>query len=761
MAKSTPKSTAALATEHEEYLTVRGIDDKAALAAGYYSAPIEEIQAIFGPTFSRSFNALAIPYFDRDHSPVPLVSEKLARSPALPKQHARYRLFPAKGSFSTQVEAPKFLQPPGTMNRFYFPPILPTTLYTDAAQPLYITEGEVKALAAALKGINCIAVGGVDSWKTKTRDAVIPMPDFDAINWVGRTVYIVYDSDASTNVNVARARWKLCLELRRRDALPRIIDLQAADMQKQGLDDVLLTYPPQDFLKLEGVHGYPILRERGITSDLALDFIQSRYMAHNRYALRAYIEPSDNTGAATIHRWVKTHYEVYDGGLLRSELGDFLDACKYIKAVKQKIKPTKKPKEAPTENADATIAQVLKDEIMPAAEEKVVEVLKPFRPTGRDLGELYEKLSIHPGTIFQSEKPTWLGITPPTFGIQQAISFANTLLDPITMTVHQHTPELFNSGALNFEYDPKAKKMPCFRELMAAQWSDDPNAILRLQEIIGLIVANDHLPQKLFIFVGAPATGKSLLLDLLTHLAGRGVSAPAQLTNLSEKFGLQGMLGKRLLICQDLRIAGREDANRTIETLLMLAANDSVEINRKGLTSLNQKMSLHIAIGTNELPTLRDNSGALLRRFCMLEFTKTVPVDKRDPRLLAKITETELPAIVNWALQGYARLCKNNYEFSVPKEDASLMALTAADSSPLSKFVTERLVLDKSANQCTFGEVYLAYLGWLMGEGSTVQLTKTMFGKQLRSAFPAIKAEVRTVKGATAQRLIGVRLRTE
>ena len=59
--------------------------------------------------------------------------------------------------------------------------------------PLYITEGEKKALAACQSGLPCVALSGLWNWKNKGDDALIS--DFYLIAFKNREVFIVPDND--------------------------------------------------------------------------------------------------------------------------------------------------------------------------------------------------------------------------------------------------------------------------------------------------------------------------------------------------------------------------------------------------------------------------------------------------------------------------------------------------------------------------------------------------------------------------------------
>jgi hypothetical protein len=106
---------------------------------------------------------------------------------------------------------------------------------------IVITEGELKGAKGTKSGVPCIALGGVNTWSSSKRniDLLEPLPK---LNWMGRNVTIIFDSDAASNPNVALAQVTLAKKLLALGALPRIASLPTTSSgEKQGLDDFLVS----------------------------------------------------------------------------------------------------------------------------------------------------------------------------------------------------------------------------------------------------------------------------------------------------------------------------------------------------------------------------------------------------------------------------------------------------------------------------------------------------------------------------------------
>ena len=179
--------------------------------------------------------ALFLPYFDLDGNQTTFF---------------RVRYLEDLPGFAGQAKHPqRYAQPAGTLNEVYLPPLLGrpwSAVLADAAVPLVITEGELKAAAACAYGIPTLGLGGVDCFQSRARGIAL-LPQLAATVWKQRVVTIVYDSDASTNPNVVAAEGRLARELAARGADVRIARLPpAADGSKQGIDDFLLAIAAAD-----------------------------------------------------------------------------------------------------------------------------------------------------------------------------------------------------------------------------------------------------------------------------------------------------------------------------------------------------------------------------------------------------------------------------------------------------------------------------------------------------------------------------------
>lgn len=149
----------------------------------------------------------------------------------------------------------RYVQPPDTTSEAYLPPVVDwPALAKEPGTALFITEGELKAACACRLGFPTIGLGGVWSWRS-AKKGMAALPVFDEFTWKGRSVYLVFDSDFSTNPDVMRALVALAKELGGRGAqcylvaLPELPALQEKG-KKTGLDDFLVEKGRDEFNQL-------------------------------------------------------------------------------------------------------------------------------------------------------------------------------------------------------------------------------------------------------------------------------------------------------------------------------------------------------------------------------------------------------------------------------------------------------------------------------------------------------------------------------
>lgn len=144
----------------------------------------------------------------------------------------------------------KYETPTGQRNGIDFPPGVRDML-ADLTTPLWVTEGVKKADSAVQRGLACIALPGVWSWKGKpgkaAHESTVAVADWDDVGLKGRGVVLAFDSDVMVKPAVRAALERLAAYLTMRGAAEvRYLLLPDEGDGKPGLDDFLAVHDVQE-----------------------------------------------------------------------------------------------------------------------------------------------------------------------------------------------------------------------------------------------------------------------------------------------------------------------------------------------------------------------------------------------------------------------------------------------------------------------------------------------------------------------------------
>lgn len=192
--------------DHLADLKKSGLSNETVLLAGIESVRPDRINKELGFNLPGLISMYKIPYNDK---------------------FARFRCFYEDGKAGA-----KYLQRKNTRNFLYFPSNLDRSILQAADVPLYLTEGEKKALRACQEGISCVGLSGLWNWQDKKGNLI---PCFDSIELRGRIIRLVPDDDWLTpnkhgyGKNLNQAVYRLAGKLKERGARVFIVDLKGGN----------------------------------------------------------------------------------------------------------------------------------------------------------------------------------------------------------------------------------------------------------------------------------------------------------------------------------------------------------------------------------------------------------------------------------------------------------------------------------------------------------------------------------------------------
>lgn len=173
-----------------------------------------------------------------------------------------------------------------------------------------------------------------------------------------------------------------------------------------------------------------------------------------------------------------------------------------------------------------------------------------------------------------------------------------------------------------------------------------------LQEFFGMCFLDRSIlsVEKFALFVGTGSNGKSVVFDVIKSVIGKdrvSYLSPDQLMNEKQ---VVSVVGKRLNFAPDIRKGASFDS-----ALKALSSGQDVAGWRlySGTTVIKCPP---LVFALNEMPRFRDVTSAFFRRVMLFSFDVTIPEERQDRGLAARIIENESSGVFRWMMEGLWRL---------------------------------------------------------------------------------------------------------
>lgn len=338
-------------------------------------------------------------------------------------------------------------------------------------------------------------------------------------------------------------------------------------------------------------------------------------------------------------------------------------------------------------------------------------------------------------------------VTTELFNQKPLFNFLNGTLDLTTLEFRTHSPSDLCSMQVNYIYNPNmhSEKWDTFIEQITAY---DSKRIALLQEIAGYILFPNCELQKCFFLLGDGANGKSVYLDILTHIFGEEQTSNVELSSLGEPFQRIQLLNSILNISSETK----SDVHGCESIFKQVVVGDRINgcYKNKNFISFNSRAKFLFA--TNEIISARDLTFGLERRICFIKFPMKFIDDpdknnslelKANKNLTSELLK-ELPAIFNWCLTGYKILLKTK-AFTQTDDEQTLLNDFRETINPIYVFIQDT---NFPAGLITNTELYNMYRSWCEESGHRTK-SRTSFLKAFAQSKPAnfINKRTESVRG--------------
>ncbi len=307
----------------------------------------------------------------------------------------------------------------------------------------------------------------------------------------------------------------------------------------------------------------------------------------------------------------------------------------------------------------------------------------------------------------------------------------NGVIDLKTGALLAHDRARLCSKLTPIEYpEREGAECPLWLSCLDTWLAGDRELIDYLQRAVGYTLTGDTGAQCLHLLHGHGANGKSVFLETVALLLGEFAIASDFTAFLdSVHVSPQGassyiarLAGARMVHSSEIG-----EGKRLNEALVKsLTGNDTITARYQFAREFSFTPTHKLWLGANHRPRIRSTDHAMWRRLRLVPFEVTIPPEKRDRELGAKLA-AELPGILRWAVDGCLAWQRDGLE--PPKSILSATQQYRTDSDTLGAFIADCCQLGEGLKtQSTV--LYEAYKKWAK-DGEEYLMSQTDFGLKL------------------------------
>lgn len=307
------------------------------------------------------------------------------------------------------------------------------------------------------------------------------------------------------------------------------------------------------------------------------------------------------------------------------------------------------------------------------------------------------------------------------------IAFNNGIYDLVTDELIPYTPDIILTNRINHNYNKDAYNNLTDTTLDKLSCNDDEVRAL-LEECIGYCFYRRNELGKAFILTGDKSNGKSTFLDLIKYILGDGNISALDLRELGDRFSTAMLFGKLANIGDD--IGDEFMQGSAVSIFKKIVTGNRVKAEHKGKDPFEFNPYVKLLFSANDMPRMRDKTGAVLRRLVMIPFNATFTKDDADydPFIKYKlIKEDSIEYLIQLGIAGLKRVLSNN-EFTVSQKVTNVLTEYEEENNPIIAFINE-VGEDAIVNQPTT-DVYLRY-STFCSQSQLQALSKIAFSKSI------------------------------
>jgi putative DNA primase/helicase len=565
----------------------------------------------------------------------------------------------------------------------------------DPSVPLWITEGPLKADSAVTAGLCCVALLGVWNWRgTNDVGGKTVLADFEHIAFNGREVVVAFDSDAWTKRSVYDGAKRLAGMLESRGADVAFLRLPDDGHGKTGLDDYLAAHGPDglEALVSDEIGDRP---ESAKDAPVGLDGLHLTELGNAHRLISAHGDEVRYVPAWKTWlrwdgvRWMRDHDSVRVAELATDVPRRMWDEVADASGVDTKVRNAAIGWARKSESSNAITATVRLARTMPG------------------VAVSHDQLDAEPG-LFNA---------------------TNHTIDLVGRWEREHRPGdlLTKVAGAAWRKDADAPTWEAF----LAEVLPDAEVRDYVQRAVGYCLSGDVSEQVMFLLIGEGANGKSTFISAIENVLGDYAGIAAKDLLVSQRHdphptSMADLFGVRLAVGVET-----EQTDTLAESKVkQLTGGDKIKARRMREDFWEYTPTHKLWLATNFLPRIRGRDHAMWRRLRVIPFSVTIPEDRRDGQLPAKLA-AEADGILRWAIEGHHAW--RDRSLKPPAAVVEAVDEYKASQDWFAAFIEDaELELSKGMGQIDTSVLVEKYRSWCRDDGRP-HLSRQEFAQELQA----------------------------
>lgn len=310
------------------------------------------------------------------------------------------------------------------------------------------------------------------------------------------------------------------------------------------------------------------------------------------------------------------------------------------------------------------------------------------------------------------------------------IAFKNGVYNLITDELEPYSPDIVVTNMIPWNYNKDAYSELADHTLDKIACHDEEIRSL-FEEYIGYNFYRRNELGKAFIFIGDKANGKSTFLEVINTILGDDNISALDIKELGDRFNTAMMFGKLANIGDD--VADDFLQGNAVSMFKKIVTGNRIKAERKGQDPFEYNPYIKLTFSANDMPHMRDKTGAVLRRLVMIPCNATFSKDDADYRPFIKyelIERDPIEYFIRIGIEGLKRVLENN-SFTEPEQCKIKLKEFEVENDNFLQFIQD-LTVDDFDNKVT-SDVFLRYTASLTG--NQVGINKFSFSKRVCKTY--------------------------